>query len=67
MNNDIPHLKSQKNQYRKAALGRPAIKSLFYRSAFSFVAGLHNVRLLLITHFRAVPLPSFEQSDLKWD
>ena len=27
-NNDTPHLKSQKNQNRRAALGRPAIKLL---------------------------------------
>ena len=47
-NNGTPHLKSQKNQNRKAALGRPALKLLeaskFYRRHFDIVSK-YNVGL----------------------
>ena len=42
INNDTPHLKSPKNQNRRAALGRPAIK---------FLRGLTQSSLLILPWF----------------
>ena len=45
LNNKTPHLKSQKNQSRRAALGRPAIKLLGWWGGLELVCGRPTLSL----------------------